>query len=98
MAKKKDTTQFLANVPTDKRFWCQDGKVFANLKDLRGGFEQMSDETFRYHADENKNDFSNWIQDVIGDTTLASSLRKAKNREIATAKLVARLKTLEKAA
>ncbi|MBI2830501.1 MAG: hypothetical protein HYX81_05005 [Chloroflexi bacterium] len=66
----------LANVPPDKKFYCNDGRIFDNLEDLASALHVMSDDTFRYHANESKNDFSNWIQDVIGDAKLARDLRK----------------------
>jgi hypothetical protein len=37
---------------------------------------EMSEDTFRYHASREKNDFSSWIRDVIGDETLAGELAK----------------------
>ncbi|MBI4295835.1 MAG: hypothetical protein HY667_01815 [Chloroflexi bacterium] len=66
----------LADVPPDKRFYCNDGRIFNNLEDLASALKVMSDDTFRYHANESKNDFSNWISDVIGDGKLARDLRK----------------------
>jgi hypothetical protein len=78
----------LANVPLDKQFWCADGRIFKNLSELAAGLEQISEETFRSHANETKNDFSNWVRDVISDETLASDLRKSRSRAQA-AKVVA---------
>jgi hypothetical protein len=34
----------------------------------------MPEETFRYHSNETKTDFSNWVRDVIGDEKLARDL------------------------
>ena len=41
----------------------------------------MSDQTFAYHSNEIRKDFSHWVRDVIGDKKLAKDLEKASNRE-----------------
>jgi hypothetical protein len=69
--------QRLGDVAEDKQFWCQNGQVFKNLHDMEIAFGQMGDDTFRYHASEAKNDFSNWVRDVIGDEKLAGDLQKS---------------------
>ncbi len=66
--------KLLGDVPEDKVFWCQDERTLKNLQDLEVALKEMSDETFRYHSNENKNDFSNWVRDVIGDDKLAGEL------------------------
>lgn len=78
----------LADVPEEKRFYCNDGRIINNMEELVSALKVMSDETFRYHANESKNDFSTWIADVIGDDKLAADLRKVTSRE-ETAKVVA---------
>jgi len=37
----------------------------------------MNEETFGYHSNETKSDFSNWVKDVIGDEKLAADLKRA---------------------
>jgi len=70
----------LADAPQDKRFWCADGRTLKNLVELEVALSEMSDETFRYHSNETKSDFSNWVRDVIGDEKLASDLKRSANR------------------
>ena len=62
-------------------FWCHDGQVFHDINDLIVGFDMMTDETFLYHANDDKNDFSCWIMDVIGDSDLGKEIKKAKSRK-----------------
>ena len=64
----------LGDVPEEKRFWCHDGRYLKNLEELEIALEQMTEETFRYHSNEAKTDFSNWVRDVIGDEKLAKDL------------------------
>ena len=47
----------------------------------------MSDETFAYHSNEEKHDFSNWLKDVVEDEKLAEDLEDSTSRKKA-AKLV----------
>ena len=41
-----------------------------------------------------KNDFSNWIYDVIGDSELADSLRKCKDKKTAVKRVKSRVNYL----
>ena len=77
---KEEANRRLGDVPDGKHFWCQDGKVVKNLKGLEEALDDMGDETFHHHAGEGRNDFSNWIRDVVGDNKLANDLNKAKSR------------------
>ncbi len=77
---REEANRRLGDVPNDKRFWCQDGRFVKNLEELGKALNDMSDETFHYHSGEGRNDFSNWIRDVVGDDKLAKDLSKAKSR------------------
>ncbi|OGN96684.1 MAG: hypothetical protein A2Z77_01485 [Chloroflexi bacterium RBG_13_51_36] len=70
----------LEDVPDGKRFWCHDGKVIRNLKELSKALNDMSDETFHYHLSGARNDFSKWIREVVGDDKLAEDFSKTKSR------------------
>ena len=78
--KKNGAKKIVTKVPEAMVFWCHDGQIFNDLDQLIAGFDLMTDETFMYHANENKNDFSCWIIDVIGDKTLGDDIKKAKNK------------------
>ncbi len=84
---KGQAQRLLADVPQEKVFWSHDGQMFRNLKELAKGLSAMSDETYTYHTDSSKNDFANWVREVIGDKQTANDLTKALNRRDA-AKLV----------
>jgi|SRR3989304_7562406 len=75
-AASKAQPEKLADVPVEKRFYSNDGRILNNLEELVSALKVMSDQTFRYHVNESKNDFANWIADVIGDDKLAADLRK----------------------
>jgi hypothetical protein len=85
---KSVSKSWLANVPEDKVFWCHDGRVMKNLEELGAGLQQMAEETFRYHVTAERNDFSKWVGDVIGDYELSTELQNTGTKEQA-AKAVA---------
>jgi hypothetical protein len=78
--RKIGSKKYLEKVPETLVFWCHDGQIFSDLEQLLDGFDRMSEEIFMYHANEDKNDFSCWILDVIGDDTLAKDIIKAKSK------------------
>jgi len=78
---KQDAEKLLADVPEDCSFWCCDGRIFRNMRDLSVGLASMSGETFVYHLNDEKNDFSNWLNDVIEDEKLAKDLEKPITRQ-----------------
>jgi hypothetical protein len=85
---KQEANRFLANVPEEYVFRCCDGTILRNVKELGDTFKTMTDEAYVFHANKEKNDFANWVRDVIKDERLAKDLQKATNRAQA-AKLVA---------
>ncbi len=95
---KSEAKQFLAKVPEPNNFRCHDDCVMSDLNELSKSLYSMSDDTYRFHANEMKNDFSNWINDVIGDRELANNLRKAKDRTHAAKIVSDRISFLSKRA
>ena len=79
--------KFLGDVENDKKFWVNNGTVLKNLDELLDALNSMSNDTFQYHANSEKNDFSRWIGDVIGDKKLAEDLAKSKNKKSVIKKL-----------
>ena len=65
----------MQDVPEEKKFWVVDGTTIKNLEELSQSLRAMNEETFNYHVNENKNDFYNWIKDVIQDEELAESIQ-----------------------
>jgi hypothetical protein len=86
----------LGDVDHDKQFWCHDGHYLKNLRELESALEQMTEETFRYHANEAKSDFSNWVRDIIGDEKLSRDLKKSATRAQAAKSVAARIVSLVK--
>lgn len=56
----------------------------------------MSDQTFAYHCNTEKKDFSNWVRDVIGDDVLAKRLALAANKVEAANAVASRIAVMNK--
>ena len=70
----------LARVPAENVFWCNNGSTFSDLEELAAGLRAMSDETYAYHCNPDKQDFANWVRDIVKDEELAADLARAENR------------------
>jgi len=87
--------KMLGDVPREKSFWCSDGRVLRNLRELEAALRDMGEETFGHHSSETHNDFSNWVRDVIGDEKLSRDLRKSATRVQAAKKVADRIAWLQ---
>jgi hypothetical protein len=96
--KQDKIKKWQSQVPDDKVFLCCDGQVFRSLKNLAAALKEMSGQVYQYHVNGDKNDFSNWVHDVVGDVTLAYQLRKAKSRVTAASCVKDRLEWLQERA
>ena len=70
----------LGEAPVEHHFVVADGKRLKNIIELADALETMTEEVFMHHANEFRNDFSNWIGGVFKDHSLAEEMKKAKNR------------------
>ncbi len=80
----KTANVMLADVPVEFVFYCNNGHVLRNMNELASELKSMSEETYYYHANMEKNDFVNWVRDIIKDETLAINLQKARSRSQAS--------------
>ena len=92
----KQTENFLGDVPNDKFFWVCDGQIIRNLNGLVTSLGKMNNGTFTYHVNKEKNDFSTWVKEVIGDNTLARELKKRKSKASTIKTIKERIRKLKK--
>jgi hypothetical protein len=81
LEKTEEERKYLARVPEEFVFWNNDGSIFRDINELKEGLARMSDQTYAYHANAEKNDFTKWVRNIIGDEKLAKDLESATNRE-----------------
>jgi hypothetical protein len=97
-AQKQDDKKLLANVPEEYVFWCTDGRILRNMIELQEALDTMVEEVFVFHVNTTKNDFANWVRDIIKDEKLASDLQKAQGRIQAKKHVASRINTLSRKA
>jgi hypothetical protein len=93
--KKEVVELWLRDVPPDKVFWFRDGRMVKNLDELDTTLGEMPEETFYCHVTGGKNDFSNWVSDVVGDVTLANQFQKATTQAATARRVETRLNWIE---
>ena len=98
MVTKDEARRFLSDCAPEQCFWCNNGPVLKNLEELANFLPEMNEDTFRHHVNNDKNDFSNWVRDIIGDQKLADNLLSSSTRESALKKVMNRLNSLRKKA
>lgn len=66
--------KILSKVHPDFSFKLKNGGEIKNLEELVHTLKIMDKKTFQHHVTKDKNDFMNWIRDVIKDEELAVAL------------------------
>lgn len=78
MPKKTKNPPELVNADDTSSFWVNNGPVLKNIPDLKNALLGMSEDTFKYHVNKEKNDFADWVRDILKDNVLANKLAKTK--------------------
>ena len=76
-----DLKKYLEDVPWDSSLKLSDGKTIHSLEQLPVVLMFCDDAVFDSHVNSQKNDFANWIRDVIGYGELADKVSTIKNKE-----------------
>lgn len=70
-------TRLLSDVREDEHFKTVDGRTLRSVRELVLLLETFSDEHFRHHVNEHRNDFAAWVENSVGDPVLADRIRDA---------------------
>jgi cobalamin-dependent methionine synthase I len=70
-------TKLFKNTKPEHYFKLIDGSELKNVLDLASALPRMSEDVFYSHANQGKNDFSNWVRDIYEDHELADGLSKS---------------------
>ena len=73
--------KIMTTVNEQHHFHVADGMKLENLMQLMEYLEKMNDETYKFHANESKNDFSSWVKDVFEEPELAENLKTSSTKE-----------------
>jgi hypothetical protein len=69
-------------VGDDVAFHVIDGSTIKGVIELSDAIHDMSDDTYYYHSNKDKDDFSNWIKDVFGADDLADEMLRSAHTRI----------------
>ncbi len=72
---------YLEDVPAEYAFHLHNGKDLKNILELVKELQQMEDEVFKHHVNDMRNDFHNWVRDIVLDLELAHRLSAVKTKE-----------------
>ncbi|HTM67709.1 MAG TPA: DUF5752 family protein [Candidatus Binatia bacterium] len=96
---RENAIMYLKDVePLWRAFWLHMHLMAKNLREFGEGLATVSDDVFAYHVSGQKNDLSRWVQEVIGDASLAEDLRTVKDQREASRIVLDRVAELELAA
>lgn len=98
MVTKEEAKKYLCDAAPQQCFWVNNGPILKSMEELASMLPEINDEAFHHHVNNEKNDFSNWVNDVIGDKKLANDLLSSKSKESALKKVRSRLNSLKKKA
>ena len=98
MVTKEEAKRYVCDVAPEQCFWVNNGPILKNIEDLANALSDMNNEIFHHHVNKEKNDFSAWINDVIGDKKLANELLSSRDKESVLKKVKNRLNSLKKKA
>jgi len=85
----------LRDVGGDTSFRFCDGREARSLSEFHERLTALEEDSFRHHVNEDQNDFSAWLKDVVGDEPLARDMEGA-TQEQALALVKARLTFLSR--
>jgi len=80
ISKKSSGKKQLLTVSGDSCFWVNNGPILSNLRDLHNALQSMSDEQWKHHVRQDKNDFAEWVKVVLAEKTCSESLKKCKSK------------------
>ncbi len=96
MVTKEEAKSYLRDVDYWQCFWVNNGPVLKNIEELANYLSEISDEAFQHHVNSEKNDFSTWINEVVGDKKLANDFLSSKSKSSAAKKVKSRVAALKK--
>lgn len=88
--------KIISDVRPENSFYLKDGRILRNIYELSEAIRLMKDDVFRYHVNSSKNDFANWIGDVLGDEELANKVSKIKEPKAMHRAISSRIAAIEK--
>ncbi|MBN1544491.1 hypothetical protein JW898_03440 [Candidatus Woesearchaeota archaeon] len=89
----------LSDCPPGTEFWTCHGSIVRNIYEMKDTIRALNEYAFKYHVNEDnhKNDFAEWIGDVLDDHVLAYKLGGVMDKKKYVDIIEKRIKELESA-
>jgi len=91
----EDAERILSDVKPEQCFWVHNGPIVRNLYELEKAMGHMDNGTFMHHAYNSRNDFANWVRDILKDGELAEDMLKVKSKDKTLKKIKERVNFIE---
>ena len=91
----EDAERILADASPEQCFWVNNGPIIKNLSEMANALACMKDKIFSHHVNKEKNDFGNWVRDVLKDEDLANDIARIKSKEKILKKVQSRISKLD---
>jgi hypothetical protein len=78
---KKEKPKKKAEINPENYFVLGNGGVIKSIAELGSTLDYLSEDEFRYHVNDAKNDFGNWVRDVFDEKDLADKLFATKDKK-----------------
>lgn len=78
---KTKIEKVLSDCSSENTFWTNDKRPIRNIYQLASAIEDMDDYNFNYHVNEERDDFSLWVDETLEDHQLAMRLREIKDKQ-----------------
>lgn len=69
------------NISPENYFWFNNGKAVKNMNELVEDLKNIDDNTFCHHVNSEKNDFAEWIKNVLKNEELSAKLKSKTSKE-----------------
>ncbi len=79
--KLKRKWETLKKIKKEHHFILRDGRRIKNLEELTHFLKFMDESTFKHHVTNDKNDFADWIKNIVEDNELANNIKGSKSKE-----------------
>jgi hypothetical protein len=77
--KKVEKKNKPVNATPEHYFILVTGVPLKNLKELANALENMNDWVFNHHVNDARNDFSSWVNEILGEHELAEEIKTMRN-------------------
>ncbi|MFH1182191.1 MAG: hypothetical protein V1702_04490 [Candidatus Woesearchaeota archaeon] len=79
--KEIDTGIHSRDVEPELRLWLSDGRVIRTIEELYNAVKNMKNSVYNEHVSKSRNEFADWVGEILGQEKLAHELAKAASRK-----------------